>query len=140
MTNRIQAFETGLQLFAELIRIRLQCLSSGAASPAPDHLAHELAELPLVPGRTLDFAQSVLLLSAVAPHLAPNLFDSLFAEHLPEAGDFPHIGGARGQQFRGFLPTAETVLFLLDDSMPEAFGDASPLAIRLHHLDRTGTA
>jgi len=32
---------------------------------------------------------------------------------LPQPGDFPVIGGVRGKQFRGFLPTGETVLFLL---------------------------
>ena len=54
-----------------------------------------------------------LLLIALAPHIRPEFFDRFIQEALPQPGDFPLIGGVRGKQFRGFLPTGETVLFLL---------------------------
>ncbi|MEI9921447.1 MAG: ATP-binding protein [Bacteroidota bacterium] len=53
------------------------------------------------------------LLIALAPHVRPELFDMAIQNALPQSEDFPLIGGVRGKQFRGFLPTAETVLFLL---------------------------
>lgn len=55
----------------------------------------------------------LLLLLAIAPHIQPDFLDTIISEHLPQAGDFPQIGGHRGKSFRGFLPTGETALFLL---------------------------
>jgi hypothetical protein len=55
----------------------------------------------------------VVLLLAIAPHVRPAFFDSIIQQHLAQPGDFPQIGGSRGKQFRGFLPSGETALFLL---------------------------
>ena len=55
----------------------------------------------------------LLLLIALAPHLDADFYDRIIREHIPVAGDFPQFGGARGKNFRGFLPTGETALFLL---------------------------
>lgn len=57
--------------------------------------------------------EQTLLLLALAPHLQPDFFDRIISEALPQAGDFPQLGGTRGKNFRGFLPTGETALFLL---------------------------
>jgi hypothetical protein len=57
--------------------------------------------------------EQLLLLLSLAPHVNPVLFDQIIQRHIPQAGDFPQIGGVRGTQFRGFLPTGETALFLL---------------------------
>ncbi len=63
--------------------------------------------------------ERVVLLLALAPHARPCLLDDLIAEALPQGGDFPQFGGVRGQSFRGFLPTGETVLFLLAGLDPD---------------------
>lgn len=55
----------------------------------------------------------IVLLLALVPHVRPEFFDPLIAQHLAQAGDFPQIGGIRGKQSRGFLPTGETALFIL---------------------------
>ncbi|MBK8924089.1 MAG: ATP-binding protein [Saprospirales bacterium] len=55
----------------------------------------------------------VLLLTALTSHLHPNFFDQAITKALPSPGDFPQLGGVRGKNFRGFLPTGETALFLL---------------------------
>lgn len=57
--------------------------------------------------------EQLTLLVALAPHLQPNFFDQSITAHLPQAGDYPQIGGWRGKSHRGFLPTGETVLFIL---------------------------
>ncbi|MEM7655082.1 MAG: ATP-binding protein [Bacteroidota bacterium] len=57
--------------------------------------------------------QYVMLVTALAPHIQPQFFDQIITQALPQAGDFPQLGGVRGKQHRGFLPTGETVLFLL---------------------------
>jgi hypothetical protein len=54
-----------------------------------------------------------LLLIALAPHAIPELFDKAIQEKIKSSGDFPEIGGVRGKNFRGFLPTGQTALFLL---------------------------
>ncbi|MCB0613263.1 MAG: ATP-binding protein [Phaeodactylibacter sp.] len=55
----------------------------------------------------------LLLVLGLAPHVYPQFLDQVITESLPKAGDFPQIGGVRGKQFRGFIPTGETAIFLL---------------------------
>ncbi len=57
--------------------------------------------------------EQMLLMLALVPHVRPDFYDSIIQESLPQPGEFPQIGGIRGKNFRGFLPTGETVLFLL---------------------------
>ncbi len=56
---------------------------------------------------------ATLLLIGLAPHAIPELFDRAIQEKLKGSGDFPEIGGVRGKNFRGFLPTGQTAVFLL---------------------------
>jgi hypothetical protein len=55
----------------------------------------------------------ILLILSLAPHLQVDFFDRILSGSLPQSGDFPQLGGIRGKNFRGFLPTGETALFLL---------------------------
>jgi hypothetical protein len=73
--------------------------------------------------RALNPASQLLLLLALVPWIKPHFFDHLIQNALPEAGDYPQLGGIRGKQHRGFLPTGDTALFMLA-------GDN--LAARLH--------
>ena len=54
-----------------------------------------------------------ILMLALAPHLQPEFFNALIAEHLPEGGDFPEFGGTKSAAHRGILPTGETAQFVL---------------------------
>src|SRR5688500_17255310 len=54
-----------------------------------------------------------ILTLAIVPHIQPNFFNKIFAEHLPEGGDFPEFGGVKGTNHRGILPTGETAQFIL---------------------------
>lgn len=58
-------------------------------------------------------AEWIILLLALAPHIQPNLFESIIAEHLPAGGDFPEFGGVRATNHRSLLPTGETAQFIL---------------------------
>ncbi|MEO9146837.1 MAG: ATP-binding protein [Ginsengibacter sp.] len=60
-----------------------------------------------------DSFAATLLLIGLAPHVLPELFDHAIQEKLKTSGDFPEIGGVRGKNFRGFLPTGQTAVFLL---------------------------
>ena len=57
-----------------------------------------------------------LLLIALAPHVFPDLYDRAIENGLNKPGDFPQLGGVRGKNYRGFIPTGETALFLLAGS------------------------
>lgn len=59
------------------------------------------------------FEEFIVLLLALAPHIAPQLLTETIAEHLPEGGDLPEFGGVRGSNHRGILPTGETAQFVL---------------------------
>jgi DNA polymerase III delta prime subunit len=54
-----------------------------------------------------------LLLMALAYHVQPFLFDNSINSMLNGENEFPRIGGVRGKNFRGFIPTGETAVFLL---------------------------
>jgi AAA+ superfamily predicted ATPase len=56
---------------------------------------------------------ATLLLIALTPHILPQLFDDAIQEKFKTGSDFPEIGGVRGNNFRGFLPTGQTAVFLL---------------------------
>ncbi|WP_298754801.1 ATP-binding protein [uncultured Psychroserpens sp.] len=62
---------------------------------------------------TLSESELTLLLIALCPHFNSNLLDEVIQNTLASTGDFPQLGGVRGKNFRGFLPTGHTALFLL---------------------------
>lgn len=72
------------------------------------HLHTDLPEL-----LKLSNDEITLLLVALAPHVFPDLYDKAIENGLNKPGDFPQLGGVRGKNYRGFLPTGETALYLL---------------------------
>ncbi len=111
-----------LQFVEKLILYRLnKYLSSSEEEvmpsiPALDQWQPSLARF--VSDNKLTTYEAVVLLIAFVPHIHPSLFDSAIESKIKNSGDFPKIGGVRGKNFRGFMPTGETALFLLtDDSM-----------------------
>lgn len=54
-----------------------------------------------------------LLILTLIPHLQPDFYTRIIAEHLPEGGDFPEFGGVKGSNHRGLLPTGETAQFVI---------------------------
>ena len=57
--------------------------------------------------------ERLILFLTLAPHLAPALFQHCVNEMYPEGTELPEMGGVKGSNHRGILPTGETVLFLL---------------------------
>jgi len=66
--------------------------------------------------KRLSVDEYVGLAAGLAPHVQPQLFDEVMQEYFPQGGDFPALGGVKGANYRGFLPTGETVQFLLGGS------------------------
>jgi len=68
----------------------------------------------LVPdGADLSYAEKVVFLLALTPHLQPGFWENIILEVLPHGGDFPELGGVKGSQHRGMLPTGETAQFIV---------------------------
>jgi len=85
--------------------------SAGRQSPDDQVDVASLLEPGL--GRRPSCYEAVLVLLTLVPHLRPDFFGRLIADHLPEGGDLPEFGGVRGEHHRGVLPTGETAQFVL---------------------------
>lgn len=58
-------------------------------------------------------AERLVFILALAPYVRPQLLDVLFTKNSVSNRDFTEFGGRCSSSFGGFLPTAETALFLL---------------------------
>ena len=106
-----------LQYIDQLIRYRLEFyFPSGQPEEAPvipDLNDWELPMADFLYKNNLTIFEATALLVALAPAIQPGLFDRAIESKLKDANNFPAIGGVRGKNSRAFLPTGETLLFLL---------------------------
>jgi len=94
--------------------LRRKLGEAGGDSVRLPHLSCENSWLvALLPQHHPTSEEFVVLMLAFAPHLLPDFFNRIIAEHLPEGGDFPEFGGVKGTNHRGLLPTGETAQFIL---------------------------
>ncbi|MDJ0572671.1 MAG: ATP-binding protein [Pleurocapsa sp. MO_192.B19] len=115
-----QALQTALNYLAQVIQWRMTTYfsdngKSRAPMPSPSNgwLSEKTSLTHFIGTHQLDTSEQLTLIIALAPHLKPDFFDRLITAQLPQAGEYPQIGGWRGKAHRGFLPTGETVLFML---------------------------
>ncbi|MEW4922930.1 ATP-binding protein [Algibacter sp. 2305UL17-15] len=67
----------------------------------------------LIATHDLSETETIILLIALVPHIAPNFFNSIISQYLPHGGEIPEFGGVKAKNHRGILPTGETVQFIL---------------------------
>jgi AAA+ superfamily predicted ATPase len=96
-----------------LINYRLNNPAGEVMPAMPEVETWDLPVKKFIQEHTLDKDEAILLLIGLAPHAVPELFDTAIQEKLKTSGDFPEIGGVRGKNFRGFLPTGQTAVYLL---------------------------
>ena len=70
--------------------------------------------------------ETIILLLALAPFLKPELITETVAHEFPRGGELPEMGGIKGSNHRGILPTGETVLFLLGGTVTSQRMQALP--------------
>lgn len=87
--------------------------SSKSARPLDEYRFEPSQFADLNDGLELSSAEHVVMLLALVPHIRPDMFTRLIAEHFPDGGDLPEFGGVRGEHHRGVLPTGETAQFVL---------------------------
>lgn len=61
----------------------------------------------------MGFAERLVLLMALAPHIQPHLLDVFFIKNADYDRAFTEFGGVKGQNHSGFIPTGETIAFVL---------------------------
>ncbi|OKS86509.1 ATP-binding protein [Mucilaginibacter polytrichastri] len=61
----------------------------------------------------MNFAERVILAMALAPHMQPHLLDVFFIKNADYDRGFTEFGGIKGVNHGGFIPTGETVAFIL---------------------------
>ncbi len=61
----------------------------------------------------VSFEERVILAMAMAPHVQPHVLDIFFTKNSEYERGFTEFGGIKGQNHGGFLPTGETIAFLL---------------------------
>ena len=83
-------------------------------------------------------AEFLILSLALIPHFQPAFLAQIIQSNLPQSGDFPEIGGEKGENNRGFLPTGETILFLIAGSDVEKRMETLELFSSEHWLFKKG--
>ena len=61
----------------------------------------------------LSFEERLITILTLAPHVRPQLLDVFFTKNSTYDRGFSEFGGIKGDNFGGFLPTGETVAFIL---------------------------
>ncbi len=101
----------------ELIQYRLDTYfntENDTVAPEMPHFNEWSLSVPeMFKNANLIDLEKITILLALCPHVYSNLLDSIIQNKLSATGDFPQLGGIRGKNFRGFLPTGETALFIL---------------------------
>lgn len=70
----------------------------------------------------LTFEERFLLAMALAPHVKPELLDVFFVQNSTFNRGFTEFGGVKGVNHGGFLPTGETIAFVLaEDKLKTRF-------------------
>jgi len=118
MQYSLDNISKSLAFLQEIIHRRLQVFfqKEGNRPFAFPELKLEIANAPLdrfLATHQTNIEEYVVLLLALAPHIQPNLLDSIIQHYLPNGGEFPEMGGVKGNNHRGTIATGETALFLL---------------------------
>ncbi len=118
-----QALDQEIQWFLRVLDTRFQ-LHFGQESqfedifdiPPPPIADSESTWAKLLDRYTPDVSERLAILLGLIPHIQPQILDIFFAKNAQFDRVFSEFGGKYHQQFGGFIPTGETLLFLLGGS------------------------
>lgn len=115
-----RALKREFDWFREVLYLRFKLyfkqgseLSSISELPVPELDEEEAIYDRLVAHYQMSYAERLVLLLALAPHVLPQALDLFFTKNSLYDRGYSEFGGLVGQTHGGFLPTAETALFLL---------------------------
>ncbi|MES2004845.1 MAG: ATP-binding protein [Bacteroidota bacterium] len=91
--------------------------------PAPDMSNDTSMYGQIVRHYKMSLSERVILLLSLAPHIQPHLLDVFYVKNANYDRGFTEFGGVKGQNHSGFIPTGETVAFILSaNSLEKRFG------------------
>lgn len=110
-----QDLEDCLQSLRQLLIIRLKRLAGQEINENVKVSTDALGRvfLPFLPEKQFNSYDGLLLTLALIPHIRPHWFDRIIQEVFPQGGSLPELGGLKKNQYRCFLPTGFTALYLL---------------------------
>jgi hypothetical protein len=108
--------QIALEWVRQVVRKSLKSGPDGAEAAEEESLEFHAAHFGLtgfIAEQRPSYAELVIVLLALAPHLKPNFLSDIIAQHFPDGAECPQFGGVKGTNHRGILPTGETVQFVL---------------------------
>jgi adenylate kinase family enzyme len=109
-----------LQWLAQVIDIRMKLYWGNPCNfksvndlPPPDLSKNKSMYAQVLKHYNMNFSERVILLLSLAPHIQPHLLDVFFVKNADYDRGFTEFGGIKGQNHSGFMPTGETVAFIL---------------------------
>jgi hypothetical protein len=116
--NTITFIEEEINWFSEILDARLQqyfadqefdisSIPPPAFHEKPSHYQDFIAKY------SMSVEERVILVMSIIPHLNPQLFDRFFIQNKSIGRSFSEFGGYETINFKGFIPTGETVCFVL---------------------------
>lgn len=110
-----------IQWFSRVMETRFSlhfgqaCDYSDVRDHAPPELLNDESDYArLVNDCAMTFDERIMLILALIPHLRPQLLDAFFVRNKNLDRGFSEFGGWKGKVHGGFLPTCETVSFVLN--------------------------
>jgi ATPase family associated with various cellular activities (AAA) len=118
LTANADDLERELDWFAKVLDARLKVYFGKAETavlelPPPDLSSSPSEYAQLIRQHHLSSAERLVLVLALIPHIRPQLLDVLWIKNADTERGFTEFGGLHSSTHGGFLPTGETVAFLL---------------------------
>lgn len=112
--------EKDLEWFSRVLETRLNLYFKQESAyqsildiQSPKLAEHESVYADFILHYQLTFAERILLLLALIPHVKPELLDPLFLANQNSGRGFTEFGGIQGKNHGGFIPTGETFVFIM---------------------------
>ncbi|MHA7102247.1 ATP-binding protein [Roseivirga pacifica] len=120
ITKNAQTINQELTWFEEVLHTRLNTYLNVNAEqksiydiPPPELNKEDSYYGGLVSYYSMSFAERIALILALIPHVRPNLLDILFTKNESLNRGYTEFGGIHGNFHSGFIPTGETLAFIL---------------------------
>lgn len=117
------SLSSDLAWLEEVIHVRLETLKEGDDDAStiydiepPEHDTSYSHYSSFLHHYGLRIEERITMLLALAPHVRPELLDVFFARNESLGRGHTEFGGIHGKTHGGFLPTGETVLFVLSEN------------------------
>jgi len=108
-----------LEWFTKLLDTRMKlyfgkdCEYKDVLEVAPPKITNNSLYGNFIEYYQLNFVERVALVISLIPHIKPELLDIFFTTNLSYDRGYTEFGGLKGNNHGGFLPTGETLIFML---------------------------